>query len=527
MAAIVAPRLVLAAVPRAAEEPPQPPHGVTRFPVEAVINNPTPSFRRTSATAWTNADSLTRADAASNESETETNQMKNKTGSEPTDRATASSQPRNKCSQATRHRPAIGRVFTRAAMSMLLMASLSGPSAFAGPSQSSQEIIELKKKVAAQEALIQELLEWKKQVEASMPSAARKAEAGLEKRAVPPEAPPEERAVVSEARPHFPDLEFHGFGDVTYHASDRQGDKNAFALGQLDFFITSRLSENVSLLAENVVEAGSDNEFKIEIERLLLQVSLSDYLNVAAGRYHTAIGYYNTAYHHGQWFQTAVRRPSLFAFEDDDGILPIHNVGVSIGGSIPSGNLGLHYVMEVGNGRDYNPGSAPVLNISDNDDYKAVNLAILAQPDWPSGLQTGLSGYHDRLTLNGKPRVDQSIFAGHAVYKTPKFEWLNEAALLRHDPSGRDGAHYTSGFYTQIAQQFGLFEPYLRYQYLHVSDNDPVLSPLRITGVQHGPSIGLRYDFTDYAALKLQFDHTFNGNHDSVNEFTLQPAFTF
>jgi len=33
------------------------------------------------------------------------------------------------------------------------------------------------------------------------------------------------------------------------------------------------------------------------------------------GRYHTAIGWYNTAYHHSAWMQTAIGRPLLFAFE--------------------------------------------------------------------------------------------------------------------------------------------------------------------------------------------------------------------
>jgi hypothetical protein len=156
-----------------------------------------------------------------------------------------------------------------------------------------------------------------------------------------------------------------------------------------------------------------------------------------------------------------------------------------------------------------------------------MNVAIFARPDWLSGLQAGFSGYHDRLTLKDQPRVDQFVFAGHAIYNTPKLEWLNEAALLRHDPRGGDDARYTSGFYTQVARRFGAFTPYLRYEYLHAPGHDPVLSPLEVSGVRHGPSFGLRWDFTDYAALKMQFDHTVNRHRDSLNEFTLQPAFPF
>jgi hypothetical protein len=67
-----------------------------------------------------------------------------------------------------------------------------------------------------------------------------------------------------------PALQIRGFSDVTLHASDLSGDKPAFAIGQLDLFITSRLSEKLSVLAELVLEANDENAFGFEAERLLL-----------------------------------------------------------------------------------------------------------------------------------------------------------------------------------------------------------------------------------------------------------------
>jgi hypothetical protein len=148
-----------------------------------------------------------------------------------------------------------------------------------------------------------------------------------------------------------PRLQLRGYGDVSYAASDRPGSTNSFALGQLNLFITSRLTDRVSFLTETVIEADPvNNEFGIEPERLLLLYSVNDYLNLSIGRYHTAIGFYNTAYHHSALMQTTMRRPFLFQFEDNGGILPIHNVGVSATGFI-SRAAGLHYVAEIGNGR--------------------------------------------------------------------------------------------------------------------------------------------------------------------------------
>ena len=117
------------------------------------------------------------------------------------------------------------------------------------------------------------------------------------------------------------------------------------------------------------------------------RTTISIYL---AGRYHTAIGYYNTAYHHSTWLQTATGRPFLFKFEDDSGILPIHNVGVSVTGIIPSGRLGLHYIAEVGNGRaSSSPNAEPVQNTVDENNGKSFNLRILFRPTGVRGLQAG------------------------------------------------------------------------------------------------------------------------------------------
>lgn len=219
-----------------------------------------------------------------------------------------------------------------------------------------------------------------------------------------------------------PVLQIRGFSDVTFHTSDQAGEKRSFALGQLDLFITSRLSEKLSVLGELVIEANDRNEFGFEAERLLLSYTPSDYFNVAFGRYHTAIGYYNSAYHHGTWFQTATGRPFIFQFEDEGGILPIHNVGVSAYGRIPSGKLGLHYVGEIGNGRaSRSPLNEPVQNVVDENGGKAVNLGLFARPDWAPGFQAGFSVYRDRLTPDGFPKSRRQ--SAPPIWSIPTPRW--------------------------------------------------------------------------------------------------------
>ena len=136
-----------------------------------------------------------------------------------------------------------------------------------------------------------------------------------------------------------------GYADLGYRAITANGGTNSFRLGQADLFITSKLSDKLSFLMETTIDSDQNNSPGIEIERLLLNYRENEYLNVSMGRYHSAIGYFNAAFHHGRWFQTAVDRPFLFEFEDEGGILPIHNVGVSVSGRVPSGDLRLNYVV--------------------------------------------------------------------------------------------------------------------------------------------------------------------------------------
>lgn len=331
-------------------------------------------------------------------------------------------------------------------------------------------------------------------------------------------------------------LRIRGFGDINFHGDTLKGDTTSFTLGQLNLFVTSDISEKFKFLGEIVFEGGPDNiygvtrggnnTFGVDVERMVLQYSYNDYFNLSFGRYHTAIGYYNTAYHHSTWFQTATGRPFLFQFEDRGGILPVHTVGASLSGLIPSGALGLHYVAEVGNGRASRAPfiEEPVQNVIDDQNHKAYNLALFARPESVRGLQAGFSVYRDVLAPDEGGRISETILAAHAVFIRPNFEWLNEAMIVRHAPLGQSHIFQTPGFYTQISKRFGAYRPYFRYQYVNAAANEPIFPDV---GRRQGPSVGLRFDASESVALKLQYDYTTIRNQEAINALALQVGFTF
>jgi hypothetical protein len=300
---------------------------------------------------------------------------------------------------------------------------------------------------------------------------------------------------------------------------------STFQAGEFDLLMTSKLSDHLSFLAEIVLGPDTTNEFGLDIERYQLTYRANRYFVASAGRFHTSIGYYNTAYHHGNWFSTAEGRPIMYLFEDSGGILPVHMVGLTLSGAVPhTESLGLHWVAEVGNGLSSNVGTSEVQNFNSDRNYKATNLAGYIRPQFLPGLQVGGSWYHDGVNPTGLPELKQNIESAYAVYLTSDWEFLNEAVLLSNRLTGASKPIRSPMAYTQMARKFGIYKPYVRYQYVNDSVNDPVNL---LQGRYYGPSVGVRIDFTEYAAFKLQFNHLFESNQMAGNGLNAQVAFTF
>jgi hypothetical protein len=101
----------------------------------------------------------------------------------------------------------------------------------------------------------------------------------------------------------------------------------------------------------------------------------------------------------------------MFSDEDNGGILPVHQVGVTVQGEIPSGSLGLHYIGEIANGRAFSMSNAEVQNFADRDNMKAVNGGLFVQPDALPALDVGFSFYHDTIESDTLAKFRETITA--------------------------------------------------------------------------------------------------------------------
>lgn len=330
-------------------------------------------------------------------------------------------------------------------------------------------------------------------------------------------------------------LKMNVFGDVGVQGYN--GSPTSFYFGSLDLFMRAQLSDKVSALGEILFLPDiTNNSLNVDVERLMLTYHHDDYLSASIGRFHTWVGYYNTAYNKGEFLETSTDRPFIYAFDDFGGVLPMQDVGMSVTGKVPSGKLGLNYVAEVSNGKAWGLDSEPTQNRQDLNGSKAVNGGLFIRPEKLEGLQAGFSVRHDNLSIPS-PIVHETIATTHVVFINSRYEILNEAVLVRHAVPGIRTYH-TSGGYTQWSRRFGTFRPYFRYQYFNADNDDPAYAyanqndyaPNYYTGFVgrlEGPSAGVRYDFTEHSAIKFQYDRLSLRSLPSENGLTAQFAFTF
>lgn len=327
-------------------------------------------------------------------------------------------------------------------------------------------------------------------------------------------------------------LVFRGFGDVSFGAQDdRNGpkdDHNQFAVGDFDLFFNTRLTDRISGLGEIFFEFGEDGELVTDFERLVIQYSLRDWLNLSAGRHHTPMGYWNAAFHHGKFFQTPIDRPLVVEFEDDGGLLPVHAIGVEVFGKQDFRLFNLGYSFDISNGRG--PGIDVIQNSKDFNDSKALAFQVSLSPNPIPGLRIGSNLYLDRIPANrdvpgGTRRIKERILGGHLAYLENNWELISEVFHIQHKERRALSKKFkTTGFYLLAAYQWNKFKPFYLFENINFDEGDPFYAPNDTDRSKHG--FGLKYDLTLYNNLKFQYSYIDGDDKDS-HLFQFATTFSF
>ena len=317
------------------------------------------------------------------------------------------------------------------------------------------------------------------------------------------------------------------FGAVQWGTTEQRDKPNTFSLGQFALFATSALTDRISVLAEVVLEGGTNTRVVTDLERLQLTYRFDDHLQVTAGRYHTGIGYYNTAFHHGAYFETPLGRPRVFAFEDEGGVLPVHDVGLAVRGAVPRTRSTLYYTAEIGNGRTWEAsGDAPTEaheEVQDANSTKSVNFGLFLRPERLQGFEVGGTYYLDSIARATGGDVDHRIGVAFLAYRTPSTELMAEWLRLTHRiPEG--GNQVTHAGYLQLAHTVYGVKPYYRYDRLSVAESTPFIGAI---GSFTGHTIGVRVEAAQWVGLKAQYEHADHASQRGVDAVRTQLVFVF
>ena len=313
-----------------------------------------------------------------------------------------------------------------------------------------------------------------------------------------------------------------GFGDISYVSKDGS-DEDGFFVGQAVAHLTASLSDAFGVFGEFSL-TGKDSEYSVEAERLIVKYDFSDRFKLSAGRYHTPIGYWNSAFHHGAWLQTTTSRPEVIKFGSK--LVPIHFVGVLLEGAVPSGNLGLSYKVGFGNGRHGDIARAG--DAGDINGDKAWILQLNAKPKNLFGLEVGMDFYSDEVSLPASPNVDEKTISAYAAWtkESPEiiFEYMHSEHKLVNDSSA---AGEVNAWYGQLAYRLSgkhsLWKPYARVEQTDVDSSDPLLGS---EGLDYDAGIlGVRWDFNSYAAVKAEYRNEEFSNGGRESNFRLQISF--
>src|SRR5579871_1414949 len=348
-------------------------------------------------------------------------------------------------------------------------------------------------------------------------------------------------------------LHFNLYGDAEYRVSGPSASfpqQNAFYIGQTDLHIMAQYGPHLGAMVENVVEFDGQNP-SIDLERVIAYYTFSDELRVAAGRDHTAFGYWNRTFHHGDQFQTTIDRPFFLAFEDGGGsdqaykhggVVPNHIVGLFAYGKFGLGSSSLGYELNVGNNGNIglnvdNNGNvtdaAINFNPSGGDNFNSKRFAgrLVFKPEANGGLAIGVASVLSHYSVvpsgpvsDGTPVFNdlaQLLLEGEVIYTDDNFEFLSEFYNFNNDiglGSSVNGSANNTAYYVQLAYQATPdLKPYVRVENLNVDSSDPFFLAT-LSSNQTVYLAGVRYDFVPASSsLKLEL-HLINANGANATE---------
>lgn len=328
-------------------------------------------------------------------------------------------------------------------------------------------------------------------------------------------------AVVVPGLNTYPNIKAMGFADLNYFNREDQSDDVA---GQAVGHIIAELTTKIAVFSEISAKARPANS-DVDVERLFIRYDFTDVFQLSGGKYHSPIGYWNSAYHHGAWLQTTVARPHAYRFGSS--MVPIHFEGLLAEGRFVQQGSGVGYQLGFGTGKHNNVSETHEDGHSkhDVDGKDGVTARVYLRPVDIWGLDIGLSYYQDTVERSSSEGdIDERMVNVYLAWERESPEFIWEYMYFNHEKAS--GSHdEASGYstYFQFAHRIGSqWKPYLRAEITETERNDPLFP--HTNEDYKGVTAGLRWDFNYWGALKLEVRNEKFGDRDYESAVFVQVA---
>ena len=243
------------------------------------------------------------------------------------------------------------------------------------------------------------------------------------------------------------------------------------------------------------------------------------------GRFHQPASAWDTEHHHGRYLQTAITRPAIENWEDEDGLIPQHITGALVESRR---QIGKDAGVQISGGI----GAGPSLTSTDNEPIDLVGsnpgrhgLSYMGRlafvPDYVGTSSAGLLFGHDQL-FTSNAVTQAALRSGHAAltiygayadwaFGAWRFIGVGYYVDVALDRPSRDESFMSA--YLQAERQlphrltaFGRVEDSSRMKesrYVALLDSDSKDIDLTL----RRQALGLRWDYARRQALTVEFDH--------------------
>lgn len=276
-----------------------------------------------------------------------------------------------------------------------------------------------------------------------------------------------------------------------------------------------------------------------ELERLQLGWILSDKAMLWFGRFHSPASFWISEFHHGQYLQTSITRPSLEQWEDENGASPSHVSGVNLEFEQQlEGEASLGFSLAAGLAPKFVEHELVPFDMLDPRSGHGLSLSLRTsyRPDMFAPMQIGfLSSWNEMDVVPGSnpdlinlDRINQLAAGVFADLHWQELRLIASAVYHRNELHYFDDKVSDSYWLTYVQPEYSLNDNVIIFGRVDIGDGEDnsLYLDLLPTFMSHRNMLGVRWDFSARQSLTLEVaDSSRQGedfDHEHFKELRVQ-----